>query len=89
MSFNYGAKAVKAAKKIAKYGADVVLVRVMGEGEYDPVSGGMKPGAEQRHPCKALMSLPGSMYSGVKFMDGSTILAGDKIITMGVPGMPT
>ncbi len=88
MSAFYAKRAALAAKKIAKFGAAVVLCRTPLTGEYDPGTASPGQGVEVRHPCKAVLSLPGSICSGVRFNDGSTVLAGDKIAILGVPEMP-
>ncbi len=79
----YGKMAVKAARKIAKYGAPAVLVRHVPGGEYDPATGTVAPGEDVRHPCRAVLSRP---ESGL--VDGTTVLASDQIAILGVPGVP-
>ncbi len=80
---NYGKMAVKAASKVAKYGATAVLVRHVPGGEYDPATGTVAPGEDIRHECKAVLSRPEA-----RLVDGTTVLAGDMLATIGVPGVP-
>lgn len=82
MSFNYAAKAAKAAKKIMKYGARAVLARSVPGGEYDPVLGSMLPGSEERHGVFVVLESP-----TVKLVGETPVLAGDMVANMGVPGL--
>lgn len=82
-SFNYSAKAVKAAKKLKKYGAEAVLVRAAGGGEYDPATGGISEQGEEEYSRSVVLENP-----NVKTVGATSVLAGDMVANLDVPGLP-